>query len=216
MGTDILPDSLPVALRESTLDLHRIAESHPAQGAILKGGAPFSLFLDQSSQMWLVQTAMDRTLVEHRGAPPLASLVKDYHLRATVLEADLVACGRDPALISPLRATRNFLANLDRGHANPLILVGILYVLEGSTNGGRLIAKIVQRAYSRPDDLGMRWLDPHGSSLTERWRLFREGLADLKLDADQHAAVIRAARDTFEWVIGVLDELGDRYGIRPA
>jgi len=216
MGADILPGSLPMELRRATRDLHAAAEAHRGHAALLTGSAPMAMYLDQSAQTWLVQRAMDMALTAQRTHPQLAALVRDYHLRSEPLEAALRGSGRDPSAVVPLASTRGFLGTIEAGGGNAAMLFGILYVLEDSTNGGRLIGQVIKRAYGLADDTAVRWLNPHGAAQPERWRLFREALADLALSPEQHATVTRAARGTFSWAIGVLDELCVIHGVRSA
>lgn len=206
-------DSLAADLRHSTWDLHQAAEKHPGHSALLKGEVPFDFFLDQSAQMLIVQRALEESLRSVRTDPVLAPLVHDYHLRSALLADDLVASGREADGATPMPATRGLLDRIEAGRSDPSILVGVLYVLEGSTNGAKFIAKALQRAYRLADGPPLRWLDPHGDAQPERWSRFREALATLPLSAAQRGAAIRAARETFQWVIGVLDELCAQYAV---
>ncbi len=214
MELETRAESLAEELRRATWDLHQRAEKHPGHAALFRAAVPFDFFLDQATQTLLVQRALDAALAEVRLDPLLAPLVEDYHIRAGLLEADLSACGRDTAAAHPLAATRALLARIDEGRTKPEILAGVLYVLEGSTNGAKFIARALRRAYRRDDDSGLRWLDPHGDRQEERWSRFRAALGAARLTAKQRSATIAAARDTFAWTIGVLDELIARYGVK--
>lgn len=193
------------------MDLHVAAERHPGHGAMFRGAAPFDLYLDQSAQTLLVMRALERAAAKHRSHPALAGLLHDYHVRSPVLTADLAACGREPSRIEPLPATRAMLDRIESaGQDDPTPLLGVLYVLEGSTNGAKFIQKALMRAYQRPDATGLAWLDPHGEAQQERWQLFRRGLAERGLDEPGRARVLDAARATFAWTIAVLDDLTAR------
>jgi heme oxygenase len=65
--------------------------------------------------------------------------------------------------------------------------LGLMYVLEGSTLGGRVIRK--QVAARGGDMAGLSFLDPYGDGVGERWRSF---LAVLEAEPDVDAVVAGA------------------------
>lgn len=69
--------------------------------------------------------------------------------------------------------------------------LGMMYVLEGSTLGGRVIRKQVM---ARGGDLrGLSFLDPYGAAVGERWRSFLAVLdAEARTAADTEAMVAGA------------------------
>jgi heme oxygenase (biliverdin-IX-beta and delta-forming) len=79
--------------------------------------------------------------------------------RGPRLEADLRALGCRPRPAGP--------APQVNGQAYAF---GLLYVLEGSTLGGRIVRKAVQAGGG--DLSGLSFLDPYGDRLGERWRSF--------------------------------------------
>lgn len=214
MDSKIAAESLAAFLRRHTWDLHQRAEKHPGHGALFRGRVPFDFFLDQSAQTLLVQRVMDAALSAARRDPVLATLVEDYHIRSSRLEADLVACGRDVADVRAMPPTAALLARIDRARAEPAVLLGVLYVLEGSTNGAGFIARALRRAFGESAEPALRWLDPHGDQQAQRWQRFREALDRLTLSEAQREMAATGARETFAWTIAVLDELCVRYGVQ--
>lgn len=65
--------------------------------------------------------------------------------------------------------------------------LGLMYVLEGSTLGGRVIRK--QVTASGQDMAGLSFLDPYGERVGERWKSFLAVLGD---EADTEALVAGA------------------------
>lgn len=64
--------------------------------------------------------------------------------------------------------------------------MGLLYVVEGATLGGKVIRK---RLSARGGDLaGLAFLDPYGEAVSERWRTFLDVLDGVG-EADSEAAV---------------------------
>ncbi|MBX3483817.1 biliverdin-producing heme oxygenase [Phenylobacterium sp.] len=110
---------------------------------------------------------------EHALAPFLAGidgLDFDARRRSARLAGDLADLGTAPGAPSaPI---------VVRGVAEAL---GLMYVLEGSTLGGRVIRKHVE---SRGGDMrGLSFLDPYGADAGERWRAFL-GVLDAEADVE--------------------------------
>lgn len=108
-----------------------------------------------------------------------------------------------PGLDLASRSRAPLLAKFAGGRALPAFPVpasraealGMLYVLEGSTLGGRFIAgALAARGVTDPD---LAFLDPYGSATGARWRAFltvlaREVGADERLVADACRGAVRA------------------------
>lgn len=70
--------------------------------------------------------------------------------------------------------------------------LGLMYVLEGSSLGGRVIRRQV---IARGEDMtGLSFLDPYGEAVGERWRSF---LAVLGAHADDTEAMVAGAQGGF-------------------
>lgn len=105
----------------------------------------------------------------HAGAEPvLAPLLRDLEglafpdrSRAPALARDAAALGLDPERLPlcPMAPPRSVPEAL-----------GIFYVLEGSTLGGRIIRR--EMAARGHDGTGLDFLDPYGTATGERWRAF--------------------------------------------
>lgn len=112
----------------------------------------------------------------------------------SIQELDLPARGRLPLLTADLEAlgvaspAEGGEAMAFGSHAEAL---GLLYVLEGSTLGGRMIRKAIG---ARESDLtGLSFLDPYGSSTGVRWRDFLK-VMEREAAHDPEAAVRGAIR----------------------
>lgn len=102
--------------------------------------------------------------------------------RTPLLRKSLDALGVDPpSVIEAVRA------------ANPAEALGLMYVVEGSTLGGKVIRKAL--AAGGGDLQGLEFLDPYGDATGARWRAFLAVLADL--DADDLDAAVDGALQGF-------------------
>jgi heme oxygenase len=80
--------------------------------------------------------------------------------------------------------------------ANRAEALGMLYVLEGSTLGGRLILRMLAaRGIEDPD---LAFLDPYGAETGRRWRSFLSVLSREIDDEEQIGAACRGARSGFQ------------------
>ena len=95
----------------------------------------------------------------------------------------------------------------------PMALLGILYVLEGSTNGSKFIARKVRPAYELPaTGEGAAYLDPYGDVQPARWQEFKAAMDALNLPAADVAPMVVAAQETFDSI----RELGAELLVSPA
>ena len=121
--------------------------------------------------------------------PGLRDVVPDLDRRfkTASLRADLDALGTPPAPVKTVSAIDDV----------PTAL-GTLYVLEGSTMGGRLIANALrQRAFVRPESL--HFFEHYGAEAGRHWQAFVKTLEDVA--PDHYPAVITAATTTFAYFL---------------
>ncbi|MBW4026569.1 MAG: biliverdin-producing heme oxygenase [Acidobacteria bacterium] len=127
--------------------------------------------------------------------PVLAAAVRERS-KLPLLEADLAELNYSE-VVEPLPS---FLLPDFRQDAQ---LIGSMYVLEGSTLGGQLIARHLERKLGLKNGVGYSFFRCYGSQTSERWTAFK-ALAEHLTPPDSIDAAILAARQTFvaieEWV----------------
>lgn len=199
--------SLADTLREETASLHQEAESHPWQRALLQGRVGRDVFAAHQAQMYLVQKELEASLRQQQAAGgPASRVVQEYHFRQDLLAKDLDVLGAGEC--APAPATAGFLDWMRRAvEAEPAALIGVFYVVEGSTNGAKFIARALERALQLPGGRGLSYLDPHGEQLRTRWAAWRTDVNALDLTDAQRDAVVAAACRTFRFVSELMDEL---------
>lgn len=107
----------------------------------------------------------------------LPLLAEDILLLADVEPASIRTCDLPPKFASTLEA------------------VGGAYVLEGSTLGGRVIARHVQSKLG--PDVPRAFLECYGAATGEKWQSFRAALTRLASSREAEARLIAGAQDTF-------------------
>jgi len=189
-----------LTLRESTASHHRRAEQHEFQQQFVRGTLPRALYLRWLGQMLHVHAALeaqlDRLVADH---PRLGSVFEDSRRKVGPLRKDLAylgVSGTEPAL----PAASSMIAWIDTlARQEPLALLGVLYVLEGSTNGSKFIARKVRPAYELPaSGEGSAYLDPYGDLQPARWQEFKAAMDALDLPADEVGPIVMAAQQTFD------------------
>jgi heme oxygenase len=201
-------DGIMATLKAATAEQHRQAERHEFQQRMVRGSLPREAYAEWLSQMLLIHRALEAhldRLVEAQ--PPVASVFDDDRRKVPFLLDDLAFYGAQ-ADGEALPATQRFLSLLARlAETTPLALLGALYVLEGSTNGARFIARRIREAYQLPADAGAAFVDPYGDAQPKLWRAFKEAMEQLNLsEADTHSITV-AAQETFEAVEAVGGDL---------
>jgi len=196
-------------LRQETRDLHDAAENHEFQRAFGGGRLPRETYVRYLEQMLHVYTALESAI---RDALPksevLSAVVGENNFRADDLRADL-AYFDSPADATPqVDATGVFVNRVEQvARENPDALLGYHYVLEGSNNGSKFIAKNIRRAYGFQGDTGTRYLDPYGDQQRDMWLEYKTALSNLRLNPKLSDEVVACAREMFQTVSRISSEL---------
>ena len=123
--------------------------------------------------------------------------------RSELLEGDLVALGRSRREVIELPRCRRLppLAKQEE-------LAGCLYVLEGASLGGRVIARALDRGLGIAKDSGASFFAGDAQATSARWREVLAWLDGLVQEGARRDEVVAAARATFlafaQWAEGQL------------
>ena len=195
-------------LRGSTRDEHDRAEHHQFQQALVRGELPRQRYEAWLGQMYLIHSSLEQALqAAAADSEAIRAVVQDYQYQVPYLLEDLQFFGVDPQSIVPLPSTERFLAMVAAHADDPLHLLGLHYVLEGSNNGGRFIARHVSQAYQLTPGPGLRYLDPYDDRQREYWMAFRETMDSLGLADEEAARLVAAAKQMYGTVAELSDDL---------
>lgn len=126
-----------------------------------------------------------------RTAPAHLQTLITPRLRAPLLQQDLLALGLSAAAIATLPRAR------DLPHTDTLpSLFGCLYVMEGSTLGGRVIGPQLERKLGLQNGHGYSYFLGHGAATGRMWTAFRQAM-DQALSSAQHDEAVAAAGAMF-------------------
>ena len=203
--------SFAAMLKTGSQDLHDEAESGDFQRRMVDGALVRREFVAFLQQMWHVHRCLEPLYREAAEREPrFAAMLHEDHFRLSKIERDLYDLVADPVEAVLSSSSRFNAYTTTAVRANPLSLLGVLYVNEGATNGNKIIAKRLRDQLGIAPATAMRYLDPHGQDQRPRWRAFKEGLDELVLTADERAQCLAAARATFRLHMDLTQQLNDR------
>jgi heme oxygenase len=206
-------DTTPSAmhqLREATRSEHDRAESHTFQQALVRGDLSRTAYATWLGQMYLIHHSLESALREAAASHErVRNVVHEYQYQVQYLLEDLTFLGVDPATIESLSATQRFAAFVAKAKEDPLVLLGLHYVVEGSNNGSRYIARHVARAYDLEPGPGLRYLDPYGDQQREYWTAFKNDMGSESFTDNETGRLIEAAKQMYRTVADLSDDLAD-------
>ncbi len=203
--------SIMARLRESTAAHHDQTESHPFPQDLVAGKLPLAGYVNYLAQMFLIHKPLESALAQWRDSSPHAPatrLVDSEQFKTPCLLNDLAWFSVDPASIVPAPATRRLMADVDRrAGSRPVSLLGMHYVLEGSTNGGKFIARAAQKAYGLATGAGTNYLDPYRDTQRQRWLQFKSAMDAAEFSAHDADEMADAAAAMFIAIGAIFDDL---------
>ena len=193
-------------LKEATADQHRDAERRQLQKEMVRGELAPETYAAWLGQMFVVHEALWEAIAAGESDhEPLATIVVDEGLHVGHLRADLAAFGIDADDVAPLPSTQRAVQSIAlKSESDPLSLLGYNYVLEGSMNGNRFIARALQQM---PGISAMSYLDPYGERQRSTWQAYRARMNEAGFDEQQGERMVAAARDMFTFIAEMSDDL---------
>lgn len=192
-------DSIMQALKESTQQLHDDTEHGSFNRDLVRGMVPLEFYVESLAQLFVVHRALESHLRRLRDEiPAFSTVLRDYQFQEPYLRNDLEFFGRDPEAVKALPATEEFVAAIERvAHSEPVGLLGMHYVFEGSNNGSKFISKALRRAYQLEGTGGLNYFDPYGDNQTEYWQAFKADMNKVGFSREEMFTIVSAATDTF-------------------
>jgi len=124
-----------------------------------------------------------------------SSLELKNRMRMEQLHHDLLILGDSPEAIRCLPTADLPWSTLSKAEA-----AGVLYVMEGSTHGGKVIGKTLESRLGITSQTGSRFFAGHGERNMELWKGFVQWTASA-LEEDEIPPAAEASRQTFQSLI---------------
>lgn len=185
-------------LRAESAHLHERLETLPFFKALHAGTLPRTAIASYLRSLAIIHAVLERCLSEVSSGP-LVRLLRHAPVKVPLLAADLDALGTEgyASITTAIRIALDYAAEILEHGDDPLTLVGVLYVLEGSQNGALVLKRAHARCLNVPEER-LSYFGCYGSATAVRWREFTECLNSLTLEASQINAVVQAANRCFE------------------
>jgi len=177
-------------LRTGTQEWHQKLEDLELSRSILRDDIRMEDYTRYLSAMYgYVQPFEAQAFEQLRAQLPDIAERRKAHL----LEADLRILGLSEAQIETLpKAAIELDTQAQR--------MGAMYVMEGSTLGGMVIAKHIHKTLGLDPQNGASFFQPYGQTLSARWKSFLAAFTDYTLSEQAEQEVITAATDTFKGI----------------
>lgn len=196
-------------LKDETAADHKTAEGSQFERALVSGRLPKAAYVEYLAQRLLIHRELEAGVMNLVGSDErLSGVVTPNLLQESNLRRDLAFFGIDAAAIQPRKATAETIETIRQQRAlRPIGLLGFYYVLEGSKNGARFIAKAVRPALRLSDEQGTRYLDPHGEQQRPLWQAFRESMNAVPFSSEEADAMVEGAKTMFRQISALDNEI---------
>jgi len=196
-------------LKAETQDLHTEAERHPIQAAMVSGRVAAADYAALLGQLMHVHDALEGELARHADTcSEISAIVNPSHFHAARLREDIGALGFEPADFPPVAATTELTGRITSASGSaPWSLIGFHYVLEGSTNGGRFIARAIRKGLPLPEGRGTSYYDPYGERQRDVWSTYKEALASVEWTRLQADTLVENASTMFRGITAIMNDL---------
>jgi heme oxygenase len=196
-------------LKAETSELHTQAEKMPLQHAMVTGQISREAFASFLGQLHFVHEALEKAIVDARGRCERLRVVPEEQLQhSSRIGEDLRTVGGAQPTVKINPATERVVRDMHAlAASDPMALLGVHYVLEGSMNGNRYIAKAMRRGLGLEGTSGTRYLDPYGEAQREKWIGFRMAVDRLEWSGSEVEAALRGAKMMFAGMTAISAEV---------
>ena len=175
-------------LKARTRTHHDAAEASPAMQAVMADDLTRDAYRDHLTRLLAFYDALEPALAEVDGLGAVLPDLGDRLGKADWIRQDLDVLGAGDS--APTARAPAF----DVAQA-----LGALYVIEGSTLGGRLIARQLGQSIGVTAESGARFYHSYGDDRGERWKTYKAALNQFGADHPERVDdAVAAAADTFD------------------
>lgn len=190
------PPSARIVLRHATAAVHERLHHVPVFAALAEGRLDHAAYVGLLGRLYGFHDPFEAA-IEQAGPPGLQPA---EWRRANLLRSDMAALGQSEAAIR--RLPRHPVIGR---RWSPARAMGVLYVIEGSTLGGRLLAQQLDHVVPADGDAGRSFLLAGTGMGHVRWRDFCTTLdfcgEDIVSRAEMVAGAIETFRDFEAWFV---------------
>jgi heme oxygenase len=168
---------------------------------MVRGGVSREDYAAYLSQLLAVHSALERHLAARRGVDPrVAGVFSPRQLHSERLRADLGVLGGDAAASGLVPATLELVKAIEHAADSTPALLGYFYVLEGSMNGNKFIARALSRGLGLTTASGLSYLDPYGDEQRALWQSFKDAMNGATFSQSEVDRMLAAACEMFRGI----------------
>lgn len=174
-------------LRQETAESHQKLEDNPLSKAILHPSVSVKDY-----QSYLVALFGLTIACEDQVFPAISHVITDLagRYKSRLIIDDLLATGLSEAEIDTLRVHRFEFSSVAEA-------LGIMYVLEGSTLGGKILYRHVHEVLGLTPENGASYFWGYGAQTGNLWKSFISSLTQFVDEHEERDKVIASAKNTF-------------------
>ena len=183
-------------LRQQTSHQHKLLEENTLSKAILDPGITVSVYQRYLLTMYKVVKGVELQVFEK-----IQDIIPDINKRrkSHLIVHDLLKTGLTPAAIDAVTPAGFYPTDVAAA-------LGMMYVVEGSTLGGRVIYKHVHKTLALDAESGASYFDGYGPETGSRWKSFIKALCEFAVTNQSEEEIISSAATTFSSIDQLLKE----------
>ncbi|WP_185974258.1 biliverdin-producing heme oxygenase [Litoribacter populi] len=183
-------------LKESTKKLHSLTEKALNSKQIFQKSFDLEAYIQILKQLYSAHQLIESKLMEEN-SPIFTNLIdKHYRMRLDLLENDLHNLSSDIPTDS----------QVEFGLENIFQALGALYVLKGSTLGGKFIYSHLKKISHNWDKTSLEFYGFEHDVVMEKWKHFTQDLNALPLTSEEEKQMVIGAEKAFTTFIEVSEE----------
>lgn len=185
-------------LRQETAESHQNLENNRLSKAILTPSVSIADYQAYLAALFGVTVACEDQIF-----PSISHIITDLRDRykSRLIIDDLLATGFSEAEIDALPVYRFEFSSVAEA-------LGIMYVLEGSTLGGKILYRHVHEVLGLTPENGASYFWGYGAQTGNLWKSFISSLTQFVDEHDERDAVIASAKKTFTIIDNWLGQSG--------
>jgi heme oxygenase (biliverdin-IX-beta and delta-forming) len=184
------------SLRTSTASSHTALEALPVSVSIMNPAVTNAQYAHYLTLMHDVVKDVEENIF-----PLLQGIIPDLNNRSKSahIEQDLAALGTDKDAYSKVLSS-------GINKLTPAFALGVMYTVEGSSLGGRVILKNIHAALGHDAENGASYFNGYGGQTGSMWKAFLAHLMRFEAETDTSAEIIAGANYAFDSIAAHFDK----------
>ena len=193
------PLTMHSLLKKQTMELHAQAHNIPYIFNLLQNNLPIESYTGYLNSLAIIYGTLENQIETFKKLN-LKEFLPDYSLKLPLILADLEFLKADQQKVI-LPAISHALHIADKiilySESCPYKLLGFVYTLDGSLNGGNILKKRVSETFALQNNDGIRYFSSFDADFERFWKNFLDILNTKFHEPSQQEDIISAAQEIF-------------------